>query len=136
LVGKALCHLRLLSFRLSPGRDVDHSAALSDMLFPARRGRGRRLLVALAFLQLPIPAAHRPPAFAALHAWLDSWPGIGAIERGMAHQGFDLALTRDANEGWRATLFNAGREHSTTSSTGSAWEPTAWEAVQGRRGKC
>ena len=70
-------------------------------------------MVALAFLQLPIPVAQRPLAFAALHAWLYSWPGIGAIERGMAHQGFDLALTRYADEAWRVTLFfNAGREHS------------------------
>jgi len=34
--------------------------------------RGRRLLVALAFLQLPIPPAARPPACAALHDWLGS----------------------------------------------------------------
>jgi hypothetical protein len=61
-------------------------------------GRGRRLLVTLAFLQLSIPPAHRPPAFAALHDWLDTGSGIGAIKRGMAHQGFDLALTRYAGE--------------------------------------
>jgi hypothetical protein len=33
-----------------------------------------------------------------LHEWLDSWSGIGVIERGMARQGYDLQLTRYANE--------------------------------------
>jgi len=31
---------------------------------------------------------------AALRSWLDSWRGIGAVERGMAQQGYDLQLTR------------------------------------------
>jgi hypothetical protein len=83
----------------------------------------------LAFLCLPIPAAHRPPAFAALHDWLDTWSGIGVIAQGMGHQGFDISLTRYASEGWRATFPNAGREHSVVA--GSAWESTAWAAVQG-----
>jgi hypothetical protein len=52
------------------------------------------------------------------------------IERGMARQGYDLQLTRYANEGWRATFFLTGREHSMTQATGSAWEPTPWGAVQ------
>ena len=29
--------------------------------------------------------------------------GIGAVERGMAQQGYDLQLTRYDNRGWRAT---------------------------------
>src|SRR6266852_1631735 len=79
--------------------------------------RARRMQVALGFLQLPIPEAARPPAFAALHQWLDSWAGIGALEHGMAHQGYDLSLTRYANEGWRATFYNAGKAHAYTSTT-------------------
>jgi hypothetical protein len=67
---------------------------------------------------------------AALHEWLDSWSGIGVIERGMARQGYDLQLTRYANEGWRATFYVAGREHSVTQATGTAREPTPWRAVQ------
>jgi hypothetical protein len=70
------------------------------------------------------------PVLDALHDWLDSWPGIGAIEHGMARQGYDLQLTRYANEGWRATFYVAGREHSPTRATASAWEPTPWGAVQ------
>jgi len=41
-------------------------------------------------------------ALDALHEWLDSWSGIGVIERGMARHGYDLQLARYANEGWRA----------------------------------
>ncbi len=43
---------------------------------------GRRLLVTLE-------AAHvnaELPVLAVLRSWLDSWRGIGAIERGMARQ--------------------------------------------------
>jgi hypothetical protein len=71
------------------------------------------------------------PVLGALHDCLDSWSGIGVLERGMARQGYDLQLTRYANEGWRATFYVAGREHSMTQATGSAWEPTPWRAVQG-----
>jgi hypothetical protein len=63
-----------------------------------------------------------PSALLALHRWLDSWVGIGAIERGMYRQGYDLLLTRYANEEWRATFYNSGKEHSPTSATGSASE--------------
>src|SRR3989449_3857086 len=69
------------------------------------------------------------PVLDVLHEWLDSWSGIGIIERGMARQGYDLQLTRYANEGWRATFFLTGREHSMTQATGLAWEPTPWRAA-------
>ena len=49
----------------------------------------------------------------------------------MAHQGYDLQLTRYGERGWRATFYPTGMEHSATSATGSAWERTAWPAVQG-----
>ena len=49
----------------------------------------------------------------------------------MARQGYDLSLTRYANEGWRATFYTSGKEHSATSASGSAWQPTPWRAVQG-----
>ena len=62
-------------------------------------------------------------------SWLDSWRGIGAIERGMAHQGFDLQLRR-YDERWRATFYTTGMEHSPTSATGAAFERTPWRATQ------
>jgi len=49
----------------------------------------------------------------------------------MHRQGYDLQLTRYAERGWRATFYTTGMEHSPTSATGSAWEPTPWSAVQG-----
>src|SRR5712692_3589644 len=66
----------------------------------------------------------------ALRSWLDSWPGIGAVERGMARQGYDLQLTRYDEKGWRATFYTSGMEHSITSATASAWEATPWRATQ------
>src|SRR5262245_17689733 len=90
--------------------------------------RARLMFTAIGFLRLEGPSM--PPALVALHHWLDSWPGIGTIERGMARQGYDLALTRYASEGWRATFYVTGREHSATSAAGSAWEPTPLRAVQ------
>jgi hypothetical protein len=49
----------------------------------------------------------------------------------MTRQGYDLQLTRYDEQGWRATFYTSGREHSPTSATGSAWAGTAWRAVQG-----
>ena len=49
----------------------------------------------------------------------------------MARQGYDLQLTRYDEQGWRATFYMSGMEHSPTSATGTAWEPTPWRAVQG-----
>ena len=48
----------------------------------------------------------------------------------MVRQGYDLSLARYANQGWRATFYVTGREHSATRAIGSAWEPTPWRAVQ------
>ncbi len=70
------------------------------------------------------------PVLDVLHEWFDSWSGIGVIKHSMARQGYDLQFTRYANEGWRATFFLKGREHSMTQATGSAWERTPWRAVQ------
>ena len=66
----------------------------------------------------------------ALRFWLDSWRGIGDVERGMERQGYDLQLTRYDEKGWRATFYTTGMEHSITSATASAWERTPWRAVQ------
>jgi hypothetical protein len=49
----------------------------------------------------------------------------------MAHQGYDLQLTRYHERGWRATFYTSGMEHSPTSATASAWERTPWRAVRG-----
>jgi len=69
---------------------------------------------------LDVPSSSMPPALITLHQWLDSWSGIGVIERRMARQGYDLALTRYANEAWRETFYPCGMERSFTSTAGSA----------------
>jgi hypothetical protein len=38
----------------------------------------------------------------------------------MAHQGFDLQLTRYDERGWRATFYTSGMEHSATSAASAA----------------
>lgn len=48
----------------------------------------------------------------------------------MRRHGYDLSLTRYAGDGWRATFYVTGREHSPTSHTGTGWEATPWRAVQ------
>lgn len=64
------------------------------------------------------------PVVHALHAWFDNWRGVGDVEAGMRRQDYDLQLTRYGNEGWRATFFSSGREHSFTDRCATAWEPT------------
>jgi hypothetical protein len=42
----------------------------------------------------------------------------------MHRQGYDLQLTQHDERGWRATFYVTGIEHSLTSDSASAWEPT------------
>jgi hypothetical protein len=90
--------------------------------------RGQLLRAALGFAGLPRPSYDR--ALWALRSWLDSWSGIGRVAVGMAHQGYDLQLTRYDERGWRATFYTTGMEHSPTSATGTGWERTPWHATQ------
>ena len=89
--------------------------------------RARLMLATLGFLRLD---SQLSPVLHALHRWLDSWHGIGQISVGMARQGYDLQLTRYDEQGWCATFYTSGMEHSITSATASAWERTPWRAVQ------
>ena len=81
--------------------------------------RGQLLRAALGFSTLPLPSYDRDVH--ALRSWLDSWRGIGDVERGMARQGYDVQLTRYDEQGWRATFYTSGMEHSPTGATGTAW---------------
>jgi hypothetical protein len=84
--------------------------------------RGRLLWLTVEAAAMPLPDH---PGVRALRGWLDSWHGIGDLERGLHRQGFDLQLARYAEDGWRCTFFTTGKEHSLTSTTGSAWEKTS-----------
>jgi hypothetical protein len=90
--------------------------------------RGQLLRAALGFAALPRPSYDR--ALHALRSWLDSWHGIGAVESGMARQGYDLQLTWYDENSWWATFYTTGMEHSITSATASSWERTPRHAVQ------
>ena len=93
-------------------------------------GRARAVVAAIrAVVVRAVPASH------ALRTRLDSWAGIGHVAVGMAHQCYDLQLTRYDERGWRATFYTTGMEHSPTSATGTGWERTPWHATQGRRGR-
>ena len=86
----------------------------------------RRLLprATLGFLQL----RPRAPELQLLHRWVDSWAGLGLITAGLPRRGWDLQLTQYGDGNWRATFYVTGAAHSIVG--GSAWEPTAWGAVQ------
>jgi hypothetical protein len=48
------------------------------------------LVAALAFLQFDV----HDRRISTLHAWLDSWSGVGHIVVGMERQGFKVSITR------------------------------------------
>jgi hypothetical protein len=74
-----------------PRRSRPHGATASracGCLAPERPvsdQRGRLLRAVLGFAGLPRPSYDR--ALWALRFWLDSWRGIGDVERGMARRG-------------------------------------------------
>jgi hypothetical protein len=88
--------------------------------------RGRLLRAGLGFVTQR--TAPRRPALDALHQYLDSWHGVGAVAAGMHRVGWDPQLTEYGNGYWRATYYVTGMAHSIIG--GSAWEPTPWGAVQ------
>jgi len=92
--------------------------------------RGRLLLTTLAFAGLRPEAGGSATKIGTLRRWLDTWPGIGAIVAGMAHQGYDVQLTGYDGRGWRTAFYPTGIEQSATSATRSAWEPAPWHATQ------
>ena len=84
------------------------------------------LLAALGFALMGVAA----PRSASFTHGFRPWTGIGHVIGGMHRQGYDVQLTQYDERGWRATFYVTGMEHSATSSTASAWEPTPWRAVQ------
>jgi hypothetical protein len=84
------------------------------------------LTAAVGFALLPSRSDQREVGM--LRRWLDTWTGLGLVVVGMARQGYDLQLTRYAEQGWRANFHAAGIAHSVV--VGSGWAPTPWRAVQ------
>ena len=85
-------------------------------------GRRALLTAALGFLRLSPETA----ALRALHAWLDSWAGLGQVVVGMERQGFALSLHKMHGDGWRASFY----ADAMTSASGFAAAPTPWTSVQ------
>jgi hypothetical protein len=83
---------------------------------------GRLLLVTLGAARVDAD----PPVLGALRSWLNSWRGIGDVERGMARQGYDLQLTRYDEKGWRATFYTTGMPD-------RPWRGGSWRYARGRR---
>lgn len=79
------------------------------------------LIAALGFLRYP----PRTLALAALHQWLDSWPGLRLIVVGMERHGYALSLRR-VEEKWIASFHH----DPTLAPGGFAAAPTPWRAVQ------
>jgi len=84
----------------------------------------RRLRAALSAVLVQAEA----PELALVHRWLDSWRGVGLLAVGLHRIGYDLDLRQYGDGHWRASFYVTGFAHSILG--GSAWEPTAWRAVQ------
>jgi hypothetical protein len=81
------------------------------------------MLTACAWRNAPAGPA---PVVAGLRTFLGGWLGIGRIVVGMARQGYDLQLTRYGDEGWRATLYPAGRDSRVMPSRPSSSKTPVW----------
>jgi hypothetical protein len=79
------------------------------------------LAAALGFLQLDIQTS----ATRALHAWLDSWTGVGLVVVVMERQGYRVSITR-MEDHWRARFGS----HPMISDDGYGVAATPWQAVQ------
>src|SRR5262245_10474767 len=95
-------------------------------MVPSGDPRARLLRAAIGFCLVP----PTEPELQLLHRCFDNWRSIGNVVAGMARQEYDLELRRYNGQGWRATFFQSGFEHSLTSHAGAAWARSPWEAVQ------
>jgi hypothetical protein len=89
------------------------------------------LTAALGFLRLPPQTS----ALRALHAWLDSWAGVGHIVVGMERQGYAVSLAHvSLREGWRAAFYNDAMTSAVGFAVaprrGRAVEQAAWQAIR------
>jgi hypothetical protein len=93
-------------------------------LFGIDRRRRALLAAALGFSAIHWRAPV-PPVAIALATWLDSWRGVGAVVGGMRRLGYEVEM-KQFPMAWRVNFRKRGGEYV----VGSAWETTAWRAVQ------
>src|SRR5688572_18987081 len=79
------------------------------------------LTAALGFLRLDVQTS----ATHALHAWLDSWTGVGLVVVGMERAGYRVSIT-PMEDHWRARFGS----HPMISDDGYGVADTPWGAVQ------
>jgi hypothetical protein len=77
------------------------------LMHPETARRGRLLYAALGFLGLDVLPAAMPPEQRALHAWLDTWHGIG-LSRMASRARIATSLTRYGDR-WGASVFVTGK---------------------------
>jgi len=87
--------------------------------YPREPDRRSLLVAVLGFALLEGHA----PELALVRAWLGTCKGSASSLPALARQGYDLALARYSERGWRAKFYASGVEHSPTGATGSAFQP-------------
>jgi hypothetical protein len=87
------------------------------------------LTTALSFLSVKWQD-ERPPVVDVLHAYADSWDGLGRLATTMWRDGYAFNLTTVDAEMWRATL----DRHPMQSATGSEPRPSRGSPCSARRG--
>jgi hypothetical protein len=80
------------------------------------------LATPLGFLEL----APRARELRLLHAWLDTWAGVGLFCVGVERLGYRLSLSHIAEGEWRAQF----SRHPLRASVGYGVAATPWEATQ------
>jgi hypothetical protein len=98
---------------LAATTDVVRSRRAAALMHPGTARRRQLPYVALVFLGLDMPLAAQPSELRPLHAWLDTWHGIGLIDDGLERQERNLSLTFYEDR-WGAAVFVTGGEHATT----------------------
>jgi hypothetical protein len=64
-----------------------------------------------------------------IEGYFGGLPGVRALQQ-RAWQSDDVKLRRYNGQGWRATFYLEGFEHSRTAYSGTAWAPSPWQATQ------
>lgn len=90
----------------------------------------RRALLVAALAAARVQVADRPPVLQALHRWLDSWPGLGAVVVGMCRQGFDVDLMSVGPDRRQATFLATNPTGISPLVAGYAEQTTPWAATQ------
>ena len=78
------------------------------------------LTAALAFLQF----SSHTPALRPLHAWLDSWHGVGLVVVGMERQGFKVSIRSVAVEGLAASFHGSPMRMASGKRAAARWTMT------------